>query len=263
LAGVSPSAVSIALNGKPGISEKTRARILSVVKQTGYLHHAPGRLNSASANIAILFRNEYPLLDRLFYTELNTSVMEACESLSYNLLFASTFYKGSQLTFSDVLRSDMLDGILTYGDVDRIVFSELKTLNIPIIVLDSSRRNGEPCLSVQVDYEHAAYTATKHLIDLGHRDIAFIGNNKQHDFNLLVFEGFRRATSEADIALSTNRIQLNVYNEEALGPALTRRSAGRIFRPRSSARRTFKPCERSGVYTQGIARSGRPLQSLA
>ncbi len=220
LAGVSPSAVSIALNGKPGISEKTRARILSVVKQTGYLHHAPGRLNSASANIAILFRNEYPLQDRLFYTELNTSVMEACESLSYNLLFASTFYKGSQLTFSDVLRSDMLDGILTYGDVDRIVFSELKTLNIPIIVLDSSRRNGEPCLSVQVDYEHAAYTATKHLIDLGHRDIAFIGNNKQHDFNLLVFEGFRRATSEADIALSTNRIQLNVYNEEALGPCI-------------------------------------------
>ena len=220
LAGVSPSAVSIALNGKPGISEKTRARILSVVKQTGYLHHAPGRLNSASANIAILFRNEYPLQDRLFYTELNTSVMEACESLSYNLLFASTFYKGSQLTFSDVLRSDMLDGILTYGDVDRIVFSELKTLNIPIIVLDSSRRNGEPCLSVQVDYEHAAYTATKHLIDLGHRNIAFIGNNKQHDFNLLVFEGFRRATSEADIALSTNRIQLNVYNEEALGPCI-------------------------------------------
>jgi len=220
LAGVSPSAVSIALNGKPGISEKTRARILGVVKQTGYLHHAPGRLNSASANIAILFRNEYPLQDRLFYTELNTSVMEACESLSYNLLFASTFYKGSQLTFSDVLRSDMLDGILTYGDVDRIVFSELKTLNIPIIVLDSSRRNGEPCLSVQVDYEHAAYTATKHLIDLGHRDIAFIGNNKQHDFNLLVFEGFRRATSEADIALSTNRIQLNVYNEEALGPCI-------------------------------------------
>jgi DNA-binding LacI/PurR family transcriptional regulator len=47
LAGVSPSAVSIALNGKPGISEKTRARILSVVKQTVPASRA-GRLNSAS-----------------------------------------------------------------------------------------------------------------------------------------------------------------------------------------------------------------------
>lgn len=217
LAGVSPSAVSIALNGKPGISEKTRARILNIVRQTGYLHHAPGRLNSASANIAVLFRNEFPLQDRLFYTELNTSVMEACESLSYNLLLASTFYRGAELTFSDALHSDMLDGILSYGDIDRVVLSELKTLNIPIIVLDSSRRSGDPCLSVQVDYEHAAYIATKHLIDLGHRDIAFIGNNKQHDFNLLVFEGFQRATMEASIALSTNRIQLNVYDEESLG----------------------------------------------
>ena len=226
MAGVSASAVSIALNGKPGISEKTRARILSVVKQSGYLHHAPGRLNSASANIALLFRNEYPLQDRLFYTELNTSVMEACESLSYNLLITSTFYKGKELSFSDVLRSDMLDGILSYGDIDRVVFAELKALNIPIIVLDSSRRASDLCLSVQVDYEHAAYTATRHLLDLGHRDIAYIGNNKQHDFNLLVFEGFRRATTEAKIALGTNRIQLNVYDEDALGPCIDEALSG-------------------------------------
>lgn len=226
IAGVSPSAVSIALNGKTGISEKTRARILSVVKQTGYLHGAPGRLNSSSANIALLFRNECPLQDRLFYTELNTSVMEACESLSYNLLITSTYYKDGRLTFSDVLRSDMLDGILSYGDIDRAVFAELKTLNIPIIALDSSRRSGEPCLSVQVDYEHAAYSATRHLLDLGHQDIAFIGNNKQHDFNLLVFEGFRRATSEANIALGTNRIQLNVYDEESLGSCIDEALSG-------------------------------------
>lgn len=216
LAGVSPSAVSMALNGKPGISEKTRARILNIVKQTGYLHGAPGRLNSTNANVAVLFRNEYPLQDRQFYTELNTSLMEACESLSYNLLIASTFYKGSELKFSDVLRSDMLDGILSYGDIDHNVFFELKALNIPIIVLDSSRQTGELCHSVQVDYEHAAYIATNHLVGLGHRDIAFIGNNKQRDFNLLVFGGFQRATSEADIALSTNRIQLNVYDEDSL-----------------------------------------------
>lgn len=226
IAGVSPSAVSIALNGKPGISEKTRARILNIVKQTGYLHHAPGRLNSSSANIAVLFRNELPLQDRLFYTELNTSVMEACESLSYNLLITSTFFKGAGLAFSDVLRSDMLDGILSFGDIDRAVYAELKSLNIPIIVLDSSRRTGDLCLSVQVDYEHAAYTATKHLLDLGHKDIAFIGNNKQHDFNLLVFEGFRRATSEAKIALGTNRIQLNVYDEDSLGSCIDEALSG-------------------------------------
>ena len=152
--------------------------------------------------------------------------MEACESLSYNLLFTSTFYKGSQLSFSEVLHSDIPDGILSYGDIDRIVFSELTALNIPIIVLDSSRRNGDPCFSVQVDYEHAALTATKHLLELGHKDIAFIGNNKQHDFNLLVFEGFRRATSGANIALSTKRIQLNVYDEDSLDSCIDEALSG-------------------------------------
>jgi DNA-binding LacI/PurR family transcriptional regulator len=226
LAGVSPSAVSLALNGKPGISDKTRTHIRNIVKQTGYLHHAPGKLNSSTANIALLFRNEFPLQDRLFYTELNTSVMEACEGLSYNLLIASTFYKDNKLTFSDFLRSDMLDGILSYGDIDHSVQSELTALNIPIIVLDSSRRSNELCFSVQVDYEHAAYTATKHLLDLGHEDIAFIGNNKQHDFNLLVFEGFRRATLNANIALGANRIQLNVYDEESLGSCIDEALSG-------------------------------------
>jgi LacI family transcriptional regulator len=216
MVGVSPSAVSIALNGKPGISESTRARILSAVRQSGYLQNAPGRLTSTRNNIAVLFRNEFSLQDRLFYVELNTCVMEACEHLPFNLIFAATYYKGSELAFSEVLRSDMIDGILSYGDIDPIVFSELKALNLPIVVLDSSRRAEELYLSVQVDYEHAAYTATRHLIDLGHRDIALIGNSKLQDFNLLVFEGFQRATSEANIALGTNRIQLNVYDEASL-----------------------------------------------
>lgn len=226
MAGVSPSAVSIALNGKPGISDQTRARILGIVKQSGYLHHAPGRLNATSTNVAVLFRNEFPLQDRMFYTELNTSVMEACEDLSYNLLFASTFYKENTLTFSEVLRSDSLDGILSYGDIDRIVLSQLQALNIPIVVMDSSRRSADKCFSVQVDYEHAAFTATRHLIDLGHKDIAYIGNDKLHDFNLLVFEGFRRATAEANIALGTNRIQLNVHDEDSLGACIDEALSG-------------------------------------
>jgi DNA-binding LacI/PurR family transcriptional regulator len=170
--------------------------------------------------------------------------MEACENLSYNLLFASTFYKGNTLTFSDVLRSEALGGILSYGDIDRIVLSQIQSLNIPIVVLDSSRRTGDMCFSVQVDYEDAAFTATRHLIDLGHRDIAFIGNDKLHTISTFWYSkdsGAPRA--EANIALGTNRIQLKRFRRRfRSAPASTRRSPARNCRPRCFARRTFTPC---------------------
>lgn len=215
LAGVSTAAVSFALNGKPGISEYTRKHILDVVEKSGYHFSSSAASTNARANIAILFRNDIPTLDRLFYTELNACVLQACEKLQYNFIFVSTYYENNKLVFSDILRSPNLDVIITYGDVSSDILPELKSLNIPMLVLDSSRKE-EDQIAVHVDYAGAAYTAINHLIELGHKDIAYIGNDKLHDFDYQTFSGFQHATSEKGLTLSMNRIQINVYDEESL-----------------------------------------------
>ena len=214
LAGVSPAAVSFALNGKPGISDETRKRILDIAAQTNYKLSSE-KFSSYSTNIALLFKNNIPTLDQLFYSELNSNFTQACEKLPYNFLVASTYYENNKLVFSDVLRSANIGAIVAYGDISRDILPELSSLDIPILVLDSSRKE-DNLLAVRVDYAAAAYTATRHLIDLGHTDIAYIGNDSLHDFNYLTFSGFQKATMEEGITLGMNRIQISVHDDDSL-----------------------------------------------
>ena len=200
-AGVSPAAVSLALNGKKGISEDTRKTILKIAQSMNYNPQGnrtrENKRKTARYNIAVLFRTDLNSMDQLFYNELNISVMKACESIPYNLIFTSV--RNASLLPSDITT----------------VIGEIIALEIPFVVLDSSRINFYQT-AVRVEYDSAAYLATRHLIELGHRDIAFIGNDNMHDFNVLVFSGFQCATAESDISLPLNRIQIGVYNEESL-----------------------------------------------
>lgn len=215
-AGVSPAAVSFALNGKKGISEETRQTILEIARSMDYNPQgAKSRENSGENmphNIAVLFRADLNFIDQLFYNELNISIMQACEGSPYNLIFTST---RNSPTLPEVISQKNVEGIMIYGDVDQSIIDEIVALEIPFVVLDSSRRN-DGQLAVRIEYDAASYLATRHLIELGHRDIAFIGNDNMHDFNVLTFSGFQRAAAESAIALSMNRIQISVYGEASL-----------------------------------------------
>ena len=68
MAGVSPAAVSIAINGKDGISEETRKRILAIARQYHYCPNGADRriLDGRSRYIAALFRTDANLEDQTF-----------------------------------------------------------------------------------------------------------------------------------------------------------------------------------------------------
>ena len=222
-AGVSPTAVSFAMNGKEGISDSTRRLILETAKKLGYAE-VPGR---RAMDIALLFRTGLNEFDQLFYSEMNTALIAACRSLPYNLIMASVYHEGDEIRFSDVLRSGRTDGLLVFGDPDPEMLSAINALGIPFVILDSSRRTAT-CSAVYVDYKEAAYLAACYLIDHGHRDIAYIGNNSVsvRDFTLLTFRGFQKATESRNISLSTNRIQLDINDEETLRLAIDRALSG-------------------------------------
>ncbi len=226
LAGVSPAAVSLALNGKKGIGEDTRKSILKIAKELDYtpktsikdekIHPKP------TNNIAVLFRSNLNTIDQFFYNELNTNIMQACKNSQYNLIFTSTC---DTPALPEIMSSRNVDGIIIYGDVNTLTMEKIEELNIPFITLDSSRLP-DSHLAIRVDYDNAAYLCTKHLIELGHRDIGFIGNDNMHDFNVLTFNGFQRATIENQLTLGMNRIQISVYGEDSLYNSIDNALAG-------------------------------------
>ena len=226
LAGVSPAAVSLAINGKPGISEETREKVLAIARQNNYCTGSTSVrvLRERSTYIAALFRTDAPLEDQAFYAELSTSAMVACRELGYTLV--STYITGedSMLELPPSIRGGEVDGVLIFGDQEPGIYVELSRIGIPFVVLDSSRSSQYP--SVYVDYSKAAYIATKHLIDLGHRDIAYLSNGTLHDFNTLTLNGFQQATTEAGIALYPNRFQIDLEDTETVEQCLAKALAG-------------------------------------
>lgn len=226
LAGVSPAAVSLAINGKPGISEETRQKVLAIARQHNYCTGTASArvLRERSTYIAALFRTDAQLEDQAFYAELSTAAMVACRELGYTLV--STYITGSDsmLELPPSIRSGEVDGVLIFGDQEPGIYVELSKIGIPFVILDCSRQSQYP--SVFVDYSQAAYDATRHLIDLGHRDIAFLSNGTLHDFNTLTLNGFQQATTEAGIALYPNRFQIDIEDTQTVEQCLEKALAG-------------------------------------
>ena len=231
MAGVSPAAVSLAINGKKGVSEETRARIMSIVEHVNYLPNPNSRrlLSSRTNNIAVLVRNDMCAIDRLFYTELTESILNTCDHKVTNLVFSTLQQHDGHSMLPQLIRSRDVDGILIYGDIDSNVLLEITNYEIPFVTLDSSLHENKH-LTVGVDYSMAAYTATQYLLKCGHRDIAYIGNsaNSQKHFNYAVFSGFQRALTEVGVVLPVNRIQINVYDENALYDSIQQTLGGAV-----------------------------------
>lgn len=227
LAGVSPAAVSLALNGKAGVSEATRDKVLAIAQANQYFSGAPVVQvvrGHSSTYIAALYRTNAQLEDQAFYAEMSTAAMVACRELGYTLV--STYITGddSMLVLPPSIRSCEVDGVLIFGDQEPGIYMELEKLGLPFVILDCSRESRYP--SVFVDYKQAAYEATRHLINLGHRDIAFLSNGTLHDFNSQVLSGFQKATTQAGIALYPNRFQINMEDTKALEHCLEKALAG-------------------------------------
>ena len=227
LAGVSPAAVSIAMNGKQGISAETRARILEIARQYHYCPNAASAriLQGQPAFVAALFRTDAQLEDQLFYSEMSMNAMVACRDMGYTLVCTYITGLDGTIELPQAIRAGEVDGVLVFGDQEPGIYTELTRVGVPFVVLDCSRRNASHP-AVFVDYAEAAYRATRHLIELGHRDIAYLSNGTLHDFNTLTLSGFQRATTEAGIALYPNRFQIDVEDEQSLRQCVDQALAG-------------------------------------
>ena len=221
MANVSTAAVSFTIHGKPGVSDEKRNRIKEIIKQTNYQTSVP--IKPKACNIVVLYRDDLQQLDLIFYDELHNYMISICNDLSYNLMMGAALYNNNRVKISELFNDKDIHGIIVYGDTKQSILAEINKLSIPIIVLDSSRKN-DGQLAVMVDYSGAAYTAAMHLIELGHRDIAYIGDDaeSQHAFNMQVFDGFRTAMTENNISIGTNRILFDVFDEESLYAGLER-----------------------------------------
>ncbi len=188
-AAVSVATASMALNSRPGINAETRRRVEEAAARLAYagVRRAPGR------RIGVWMPSQ-GAADQ-YQAMLLRGVSLASAEAGYQTVYITTTtgrYR-EPIPVPDPRDLD-IEGIIVPSGPSLGHLARLASFPSLTVLVDA--HNLFPhCPSVDHDDEGGAYVATKHLADLGHTVIGYVGGSLAH--NTLTWRGFRRALAEA------------------------------------------------------------------
>jgi LacI family transcriptional regulator len=216
-ADVSISTVSLVLNDKPGVSDQMRARVRQAAAelqdQEREIEDAPNGQKPLS--IVVLHPLEFG--DEVFSQSMqgiwagipSGGVQLQLVANAPHLLDRNNI---PHLVFSDpALRPD---GLMVLGAKrEEALVEKALAMGIPCVL--SQRETQAPCLSaVGVDEADGAYEATTHLIELGHRAIAFVGGQDVYTYTHGRLRGYRQAMAAHTLSVPDRWVALG-WNDGA------------------------------------------------
>lgn len=172
---VSHSTVSRALNGSPLIPEATARRIRQTANQLGYLPSAAARTlkTNRSKALGVIIRN----LDDPFFGEILQGIEEVAQASGYSLFMAAVQRRPqSEQAIVRAMVERRVDGVVICSTpVSPEQSRQLAAVGVPIVVVNNQAVE-EYRYSIYHDDVDGIRQLTRHLIGLGHRKIAYLGN---------------------------------------------------------------------------------------
>ncbi|KEP25657.1 MULTISPECIES: LacI family DNA-binding transcriptional regulator [Bacillus] len=220
-AGVSTSTASLVVRNNPRISEATRKKVLQSMEDLGYVYdRVAANMRSKSSNIVGVIVTD---ISNTFISEFLIGVQTTLESLGYTVLLGTTF---DSVDKQERLISTMIEhrvgGIilnLASKSSTRTV-KQLNQIRTPKVLANRELADVH-CDYVGADYEQGTWMAVHHLLQKGHRRIAFLGGIKSSSTWIERMKGFKRAHDEANLTIDESLIIDMVPTREGGKEALT------------------------------------------
>ncbi len=191
-AGVSIGTVSNALNGGRYINHNTKKRVMEAVEKLQYVPNLNGRYLKAGATKMLGFFTSSAA--GAYFGTLIDYLSRECWKLGYNL---SVYVTRDTSVIMENLMGKRLDGALVFEDIV-ITETEIERIQkegLNVVFLDREVE-GEGISSIVFDSFQAGYEATRYLINLGHKKIAFIEGRDNIRDSVCRHEGYRAAMQE-------------------------------------------------------------------
>ncbi len=207
-AGVSIATVSRAVNGRYGVSDRTVERVRLVIDELGYESSLIARSlrNQRTNVIGILVSGIEP-----FSAELLKGAARALQDTGFELIVYSggmSGQEGWERRYLSRLGGTLADGII-------LVTPTVVQLDIshPVVAVDP-HVGGFQLPTVVAQNLEGARAAVRHLIDLGHRRIAFLAGRPDLESARLREAGYREALADAGIAYEPDLVRVGGFTEE-------------------------------------------------
>jgi LacI family transcriptional regulator len=202
-ANVSVATVSRVLNNLPGFSDKTKQKVLNVIKEIEYQPNAIARglINKRTQTIGVMF----PSVSSMLSSMILKGIEQAAHQHNFSVMVCNTAGIRT-MEYLRVLGEKQVDGIIFTSEFLKDEYHRvLQSMKIPVLlVLSGSHSNTVPY--VIVDDKLAAYQATEYLIKKGHTKIAIIsGTNEDLLAGVLRINGFLQALQDNGIQHNDQR----------------------------------------------------------
>ncbi|HUH08863.1 MAG TPA: LacI family DNA-binding transcriptional regulator [Egibacteraceae bacterium] len=199
-AGVGVGTVSRAINHSPQVTEPTRRKVMAAVEELNYLPNPSARAlkRGRTSRIAVVV----PFLTQPAAVERLSGLASATRATPYHLvLFAVETPEERDEYYRSLAVQHQADGVVAVSlrprDKEIDAFQQA---GVPLVLLDSDHPRVSHAVTDDVE---GGRLATRHLLGLGHRRIAFVGDLTENPFGFTSSarrcDGYRRALGDAGI----------------------------------------------------------------
>jgi len=222
--GLSETAVSMALNNKPGVSTKTRQEVIHLAELWGYDFSKIKKNSNNNGSIYVISYKTHnailsysPIFDELF-----DGIKSECQQKNYKVKIIQFYEKTDVLEdcFADLRVSDCAGIILIGTEIRQDICRQFLSLGYPIILLDTYFDSLE-CTSVLINNVQGAYFATDYLISLRNSQPGYLQSTYTIPNFKERFEGYTKAIKENGMSPSRSIIhKLSPSIENAMADML-------------------------------------------
>jgi LacI family transcriptional regulator len=214
-AGVGTGTVSRVLNDSPKVTPETRERVLEAIDALDFRPSSSARAlsrgRSQTLGVIVPFFTHASAVERL------RGVVAALEGSRHDLVLFSVALPAHRDEHFAALRGrDRADGLLVMtlppspADMVRLAQAE-----VPVVLVDT---RGEGVPMVVTDDVAGGRIATRHLFDLGHRRIAFIGDDREDGFGFTASpkreQGYEEVLAEAGITYDPGLVRHGYHERD-------------------------------------------------
>ena len=197
--GYTANTVSRALKNKPDIAKSTCEYIQSVAAQMGYVRNsiASSLRTGRTRTISIIVGD----IANPFFAGMINLLHDAAQKIDYSVLVLCSRDDSEQEERAVITSIERrVDGVLLFPTVHcGASIRRMQQANIPFVLVSRHTKNADYDYVV-CDDEQGGYLATRHLIEAGHRKLAFYCRNEVVYSSRGRFEGMLRAVAEVGIA---------------------------------------------------------------
>lgn len=200
LSGTSIATVSRVLSGSSyPVSSTTRKRVLEAAEKLHYSQNLLGHMLKSKNNkcLGIII----PTFQNPFYTQLIMGIEKAARLHGYTtFVFSSQRNIENERMLISQLRQLKISGLLLSSiDPDTATVNSYLDTGSQVAIFEAPYPVDPRAIDATSCMDENGYIATSHLLELGHRSIAFLTTPLTHHSRQMVSKGYHKAMSEHHI----------------------------------------------------------------